>query len=170
MEWKVSWVHCSFAAYVGALGLRILCQHYFEQLLNHGIMLAWYGIYSKKRMWSTCIPWTQLEYANGTEFINLYYVVWRPLKHWYQFGAGYQLASWMYWGHLCQQILVGACQCFWLFMFWLLQYNIMLFGKSLKHFCCKNEALASATATRIVITMATVVQISSGLTTTPNLF
>jgi len=27
-------------------------------------------------------------YAIGIEFVNLYYVIWRTWKHWYQVGAG----------------------------------------------------------------------------------
>jgi len=37
-----------------------------------------------------CITRPLLEYhvyANCIEFINLYYVIWRRWKHWYQLGA-----------------------------------------------------------------------------------
>jgi len=39
------------------VGLRILCQHNFEhnQLLSRGIMLAKYGIFPKKKVWSSCV-------------------------------------------------------------------------------------------------------------------
>jgi len=46
-------------------------------------------------------------YANGIEFINLYYVIWRLILIRSRL-SGNQLASWMCWGHRRQQILVWS--------------------------------------------------------------
>jgi len=79
------------------------------------------------------IMWAQLEYnvyANGIEFINLTESPESTDSVSEQAQQKSAIASWMYWGHQCHQILVWSIPTLLIIHVWLW----MSFGEFLKHF------------------------------------